>query len=195
MIVDVTYNNMTFQESVVDCIRRVDAIIHEAEMGVMIDKYMYLQENGVVLEGDQAKTSIRNRIRSMVYGVVRAFINFIESVKKKLIGRFNAIKAKHDQKKAAKIDKVAKKTAKTFDRVSDKFSNDMEEFYDVVDPDDNDFNEVAKNIEKRHHEYVDAVNNIVHNMMDTLNRIDDNQVYINDILDSISDEFDDLTKD
>ena len=71
----------------------------------------------------------------------------------------------------------------------------MEEFYDVVDPDDNDFNEVAKNIEKRHHEYVDAVNNIVHNMMDTLNRIDDNQVYINDILDSISDEFDDLTKD
>ena len=71
----------------------------------------------------------------------------------------------------------------------------MGEFYDVVDPDDNDFNEVAKNIEKRHHEYVDAVNNMVHNIMDTLNKIYDNQVYIDDILDSISDEFDDPTKD
>ena len=103
MVVDVTYNTMTFQESVVDCIRRVDAIIHEAEMGVMIDKYMYLQENGVVLEGDQAKTSIRNRIRSMINGAIRTLVNFIESVKKKLIAKFNAIKAKSDQKKLQRL--------------------------------------------------------------------------------------------
>ena len=135
MIVDVTYNNMAFQESVVDCIRRVDAIIHEAEMGVMIDKYLYLQENGVILEGDQAKTSVLSRIRSMVDGVVRAFINFIESIKKKIIAKFNAMKAKSDQRKAAKIDKAAKKTAKIFDRVSNEFSDEMNGLYNVINLD------------------------------------------------------------
>ena len=196
MIVDVTYNNMTFQESVVDCIRRVDAIIHEAEMGVMIDKYMYLQENGVVLEGDQAKTSIRNRIRSMVDGVVRAFINFIESVKKKLIGRFNAIKAKHDQKKAAKIDKVAKKTAKTFDRVSDKFSNDMEEFYDAINLDDeDDFNKVTDRIKERHNVFTNVVNQTYHNIMNNQRKISDNEIVIDAMSKVISKELDDLMND
>lgn len=99
MVVDVTYNTMTFQESVVDCIRRVDAIIHETEMGVMIDKYLYLQENGVILEGDQAKTSALNRVRSMVNGAIITLVNLIESAKKKIIAKFNAIKAKSDQKK------------------------------------------------------------------------------------------------
>ena len=195
MIVDVTYNNMTFQESVVDCIRRVDAIIHEAEMGVMIDKYMYLQENGVVLEGDQAKTSIRNRIRSMVDGVVRAFINFIGSVKKKIIAKFNAIKAKSDQRKAAKIDKAAKKTAKTFDRVSDKFSNDMEEFYDVVDPDDNDFNKVTDRIKERHNVFTNVVNQAYSNIMDNQRKMADDRINIDEMLNNIGDELEEILND
>lgn len=196
MVVDVTYNTMTFKESVVDCIRRVDAIIHEAKMGVMIDKYMYLQENGFVLEGDQAKTSIRNRIRSMVDGVVRAFINFVESVKKKLIAKFNTIKAKSDQKKAAKIDKVAKKTAKTFDRVSDKFSNEMEDIYEVINLDEDDymddFNKTTERIRKRHDECAYIINQAYHNIMENNRKIREDQSNIDEILDEIDDLLEDL---
>lgn len=200
MIVDVTYNNMTFQESVVDCIRRVDAIIHEAEMGVMIDKYMYLQENGVVLEGDQAKTSVLSRIRSMVDGVVRAFISFIESVKKKIIAKFNAIKAKSDQKKAAKIDKVAKKTAKTFDRVSNEFSDEMNGLYNVINLDDeddfmDDFSKVTDRIKERHNVFTNVVNQTYHNIMNNQRKISDNEIVIDAMSKAISKELDDLMND
>lgn len=200
MIVDVTYNNTTFQESVVDCIRRVDAIIHEAEMGVMIDKYMYLQENGVVLEGDQAKTSIRNRIRSMVDGVIRTLVNFIESVKKKLIAKFNAIKAKSDQKKAAKIDKVAKKTAKTFDRVSNEFSDEMNGLYNVINLDDeDDFNKVTDRIKERHNVFTNVVNQAYSNIMDNQRKMADDRINIDEMLNNIGNELEeilnDLTKD
>lgn len=200
MIVDVTYNNMTFQESVVDCIRRVDAIIHEAEMGVMIDKYMYLQENGVVLEGDQAKTSIRNRIRSMVDGVIRTLVNFIGSVKKKLIAKFNAIKAKSDQKKAAKIDKAAKKTAKTFDRVSNEFSDEMNGLYNVINLDDeDDFNKVTDRIKERHNVFTNVVNQAYSNIMDNQRKMADDRINIDEMLNNIGNELEeilnDLTKD
>lgn len=196
MVVDVTYNSMTFQESMVDCIRKVDTIIHEAEMGVMIDKYLYLQENGVILEGDQAKTSIKNRVRSMVNSVVRTIVNIVESAKKKLIAKFNAIKAKSDQKKAAKIDKVAKKTANTFDKVSNKFSDDMEEFYEVINLDEDDymddFDKVTENIRKRHQECANIINQAYHNIMENQRKIDETQDEIDDILKSISDDLDNL---
>ena len=200
MIVDVTYNNMTFQESVVDCIRRVDAIIHEAEMGVMIDKYLYLQENGVILEGDQAKTSVLSRIRSMVDGVVRAFINFIESVKKKIIAKFNAIKAKSDQRKAAKIDKAAKKTAKIFDRVSNEFSDEMNGLYNVINLDDeDDFNKVTDRIKERHNVFTNVVNQAYSNIMDNQRKMADDRINIDEMLNNIGDELEeilnDLTKD
>ena len=200
MIVDVTYNNMTFQESVVDCIRRVDAIIHEAEMGVMIDKYLYLQENGVILEGDQAKTSVLSRIRSMVDGVVRAFINFIGSVKKKIIAKFNAIKAKSDQKKAAKIDKAAKKTAKTFDRVSNEFSDEMNGLYNVINLDDeDDFNKVTDRIKERHNVFTNVVNQAYSNIMDNQRKMADDRINIDEMLNNIGNELEeilnDLTKD
>lgn len=200
MIVDVTYNNMTFQESVVDCIRRVDAIIHEAEMGVMIDEYLYLQENGVILEGDQAKTSVLSRIRSMVDGVVRAFINFIESIKKKIIAKFNAIKAKSDQRKAAKIDKAAKKTAKIFDRVSNEFSDEMNGLYNVINLDDeDDFNKVTDRIKERHNVFTNVVNQAYSNIMDNQRKMADDRINIDEMLNNIGNELDeilnDLTKD
>lgn len=200
MVVDVTYNTMTFQESVVDCIRRVDAIIHEAEMGVMIDKYMYLQENGVVLEGDQAKTSIRNRIRSMINGAIRTLVNFIESVKKKLIAKFNAIKAKSDQKKAAKIDKVAKKTAKTFDRVSNEFSDEMNGLYNVINLDDeddfmDDFNKVTDRIKERHNVFTNVVNQAYSNIMDNQRKMADDRINIDEMLNNIGNELDEILND
>ena len=196
MIVDVTYNNMTFQESVVDCIRRVDAIIHEAEMGVMIDKYMYLQENGVVLEGDQAKTSVLSRIRSMVDGVVRAFINFIESVKKKIIAKFNAIKAKSDQRKAAKIDKAAKKTAKILNRVSNEFSDEMNGLYNVINLDDeDDFNKVTDRIKERHNVFTNVVNQAYSNIMDNQRKMADDRINIDEMLDNIGNELDEILND
>ena len=196
MIVDVTYNNMAFQESVVDCIRRVDAIIHEAEMGVMIDKYMYLQENGVILEGDQAKTSVLSRIRSMVDGVVRAFINFIESIKKKIIAKFNAIKAKSDQRKAAKIDKAAKKTAKIFDRVSNEFSDEMNGLYNVINLDDeDDFNKVTDRIKERHNVFTNVVNQAYSNIMDNQRKMADDWINIDEMLNNIGNELDEILND
>lgn len=196
MIVDVTYNNMTFQESVVDCIRRVDAIIHEAEMGVMIDKYLYLQENGVILEGDQAKTSVLSRIRSMVDGVVRAFINFIESIKKKIIAKFNAIKAKSDQRKAAKIDKAAKKTTKIFDRVSNEFSDEMNGLYNVINLDDeDDFNKVTDRIKERHNVFTNVVNQAYSNIMDNQRKMADDRINIDEMLNNIGNELEEILND
>ena len=197
MVVDVTYNTMAFQESVVDCIRRVDAIIHEAEMGLMIDKYLYLQENGVILEGDQAKTSALNRVRSMVNGAIITLVSLIESAKKKIIAKFNAIKAKSDQKKAAKIDKVAKKTAKTLDRVSNGFSDEMNGLYNVInlaDEDDfmDDFNRVTDRIKERHNVLTNVINQAYSNIMDNQRKMADDQIDIDEMLNDISNELDEL---
>lgn len=105
MIVDITRKEpMTIGEAAIDTMRSIDAIVYETKMGIMMEEYSYLAENGVVMEADAPeKKSIIKRIREAIGKMAQAVHDFFDNLLKKAKEKIEHIKEEHRKKKAMRI--------------------------------------------------------------------------------------------
>lgn len=105
MIVDITRKEpMTIGEAAIDTMRSIDDIVYETKMGIMMEEYSYLAENGVVMEADAPeKKSIIKRIREAIGKMAQAVHDFFDNLLKKAKEKIEHIKEEHQKKKAMRI--------------------------------------------------------------------------------------------
>lgn len=81
--------------------KKMDSLIHEAQMGIMIDRYNCLHENGVILEGDDLKESTIAKAKRLITGAIHWLQKFVRDIKRKIESAFlSSIKKKQDKKNA-----------------------------------------------------------------------------------------------
>ena len=118
MIVDITRKEpMTIGEAAIDTMRSIDAIVYETKMGIMMEEYSYLAENGVVMEADSPeKKSIIKRIREAIGKMAQAVHDFFENLFKKAKEKIDHIKEEHQKKKAMRaVTKALTEILNSFD--------------------------------------------------------------------------------
>lgn len=146
MIVDVsTKSNMSIGEAAIDTMRNIDAIVYEAKMGIMMDKYYYLAENGCVMEADAPeKKSIISRIREAIGKMAQAVHDFFDNLLKKAKEKIDSIKEEHRKKKAMRI------VTKAFIDILNNFDADKANAVKTLDTADGDdeAQEVMDNFKK-----------------------------------------------
>ena len=193
MVVNVSYGDLSVEEAAFELQRKVDDLIHEAEMGIMIDKYTYLQENGVILEGDASKESIISRAKRLIVGAVKAVGNFIRNVKRKIVIKLMNAAIKIGGKRVA--DRLAKKYSKELDKAVDVFQDmckdTFNEFFDDDVVSEEDFNEFKDqirnnqdNISKAVRQSADILSSMISGNPNTIN-IDQLEDKMDDVFESL----------
>lgn len=193
MIINVSYENLSIEEAAFELRRKMDSLIHEAEMGIMIDKYTYLQENGVILEGDASKESIISRAKRLIVGAVKAVGNFIRNVKRKIVIKLMNAAIKIGGKRVA--DRLAKKYSKELDKAVDAFQDmckdTFNEFFDDDVVSEEDFNEFKDQIRNNQ----DNISKAVRQSADILSSMisgNPNTISIDQLEDKMDDVFESL---
>ena len=78
MIVDITRQRMSIEESYYDAMRQMDAIVHEAEMNIVLEEYYFLQENGVVMEEDNR--SVVQVVKDAIKKIAKTVVDFFYGI-------------------------------------------------------------------------------------------------------------------
>lgn len=120
MVVDVSVVTMSIGEAAIETMRQIDAIVYEAQMGIMIEEYTYLQENGVLMEAEE-KVGIVQRVKDAISKMVDTLLNLLIAAKQNINKKVKDIKQNHE----AKV--VALKIVKELDDVYDEVKKDAEE--------------------------------------------------------------------
>ena len=95
MIVDVSYKNMSIEEMEFDAIRGLDTIVHEAEMDMVMDRYIALKES---TSGTDSKFFIVRAVKKLF----RSVVDFFRKIKNAISDKLRQIKDNHAKKVASK---------------------------------------------------------------------------------------------
>ena len=83
MVVDVSAITMSIGEAAIETMRQIDAIVYEAQMGIMMEEYTYLQENGVLMEAEE-KINIVQRVKDAISKMVDTLLNLLITAKRNI---------------------------------------------------------------------------------------------------------------
>ena len=120
MVVDVSTVTMSIGEAAIETMRQIDAIVYEAQMGIMMEEYTYLQENGVLMEAEE-KVGIVQRVKDAISRMVDTLLNLLITAKQNIDKKVKKIKQNHEAKVAAR------KIVKELDDIYDEVKKDAEE--------------------------------------------------------------------
>ena len=120
MVVDVSTVTMSSGEAAIETMRQIDAIVYEAQMGIMMEEYTYLQENGVLMEAEE-KVGIVQRVKDAISKMVDTLLNLLITAKQNIDKKVKEIKQNHEAKVAAR------KIVKELDDIYDEVKKDAEE--------------------------------------------------------------------
>lgn len=120
MVVDVSTVTMSIGEAAIETMRKIDAIVYEAQMGIMMEEYTYLQENGVLMEAED-KISIVQRVKDAISKMVDTLLNLLITAKQNIDKKVKEIKQNHEAKMAAR------KVVKELNDIYDEVKKDAEE--------------------------------------------------------------------
>lgn len=120
MVVDVSTVTMSIGEAAIETMRKIDAIVYEAQMGIMMEEYTYLQENGVSMEAEE-KVGIVQRVKDAISKMVDTLLNLLITAKQNIDKKVKEIKQNHEAKVAAR------KIVKELDDIYDEVKKDAEE--------------------------------------------------------------------
>lgn len=114
MVVDVSTVTMSIGEAAIETMRQIDAIVYEAQMGIMMEEYTYLQENGILMEAEE-KVGIVQRVKDAISKMVDTIMNLLITAKRNIDRKVHEIKQNHEAKVAAR--KLAKELEDIYDDV------------------------------------------------------------------------------
>lgn len=120
MVVDVSTVTMSIGEAAIETMRQIDAIVYEAQIGIMMEEYTYLQENGVLMEAEE-KVGIVQRVKDAISKMVDTLLNLLITAKHNIDKKVKEIKQNHEAKVAAR------KIVKELDDIYDEVKKDAEE--------------------------------------------------------------------
>ena len=155
MVVDVSTVTMSIGEAAIETMRRIDAIVYEAQMGIMMEEYTYLQENGVLMEAEE-KIGIVQRVKDAISKMVDTLLNLLITAKQNIDKKVKEIKQNHEAKVAARkivkelddiyyeVKKDAEESKKKADKTTDTsvLSNILNKFKETC-------NDAADSIKKK----------------------------------------------
>ena len=101
MVVDVSTVTMSIGEAAIETMRQIDAIVYEAQMGIMMEEYTYLQENGVLMEAEE-KVGIVQRVKDAISKMVDTLLNLLITAKQNIDKKVKEIKQNHEAKVATR---------------------------------------------------------------------------------------------
>ena len=116
MVVDINLNNKSFDESFYIINNSVQEAFHNFEMNILLSKYNFLQENGVILE--EAEESKK---QNFIQKCKQFITNFVETLKRKV--------KELKQKAADKVKEIKEKIKQK------KFDKELQEVFDKADSD------------------------------------------------------------
>lgn len=120
MVVDVSTVTMSIGEAAIETMRKIDAIVYEARMGIIMEEYTYLQENGALMEAED-KISIVQRVKDAISKMVDTLLNLLITAKQNIDKKVKEIKQNHEAKVAAR------KIVKELNDIYDEVKKDAEE--------------------------------------------------------------------
>lgn len=126
MVIDINLNNNSFEESFYNINLSIQEAFHDFEMSIILSKYAFLQENGIILEdADEAKkSSFIQKCKQFINNLVETIKRKIKELKKKASDTIKAIK----EKKAK--NKSDKELQKLFDKAESDLNANEAEIYD-----------------------------------------------------------------
>lgn len=155
MVIDIT--TKSFEEAVADLEVATREAIHEYQMGCLMDKYTFLQENGVVMEEAEEVEASKGRLKTMIDKFIAAVKKVWDTVVKKIKDWYNAVAGKISdvKEKAAakkKADDAEKKAGNIFNRFKEKIASikDEHEGKKLVDTTSDEFAEFVKAFNESH---------------------------------------------
>lgn len=120
MVVDVSSVTMSIGEAAIETMRKIDAIVYEAQMGIMMEEYTYLQENGVLMEAEE-KVGIVQRVKDAISKMVDTLLNLLITAKQNINKKVKEIKQNNES------EMIARKIVKEIDYIYDEVKKDAEE--------------------------------------------------------------------
>ena len=127
MIVDITRQRMSIEESYYDAMRQMDAIVHEAEMNIVLEEYYFLQENGVVME-EEDNRSVVQVVKDAIKKLAKTVVDFFYGIYKNIVEKVKKAKDKKKAQEATKdiiddlkeaIDDVKEESKEACDKVEE----------------------------------------------------------------------------
>ena len=126
MVVDITRQRMSIEESYYDAMRQMDAIVHEAEMNIVLEEYYFLQENGVVME--EGNRSVVQVVKDAIKKIAKTVVDFFYGIYKNIVEKVKKAKDKKKAQEATKdiiddlkeaIDDVKEESKEACDKVEE----------------------------------------------------------------------------